>query len=135
MLSVKDSARILGVSESRVRKLIADDVLPATKIGRSWGLREEDVMDRVARKPKGGRPRNQENTAPLPPEKPGCRAGQAHAQELHRLYRACKQAFKLRPDASCIQSASCGEEAAFYMAVADFFLQQKQAQLVKCGVY
>ena len=34
MLSVKDSARILGVSESRVRKLIADDVLPATKIGR-----------------------------------------------------------------------------------------------------
>ena len=135
MLSVKESAAILGVSEARVRKLIADDVLSATKIGRSWVLREEDVMNRIARKPRSGRPRAQASTDRPSCEEPGTRVAQEKAQELHQLYRACKQAFKLRPDAACIQSASSSEEAAFYMTVADFFLQQKQAQLVKRGVY
>ena len=33
MLSVEESARMLGISGARVRKLIADGLLPATKDG------------------------------------------------------------------------------------------------------
>ena len=56
MLSVEESARMLGISGARVRKLIADGLLPATKVGRSWTIEEAAVMDRLAAKPKGGRP-------------------------------------------------------------------------------
>ena len=47
MLSVEESARMLGISGARVRKLIADGLLPATKVGRSWTIEEAAVMDRL----------------------------------------------------------------------------------------
>ena len=33
------------------------------------------------------------------------------------------------------EAARCQEEASFYMAVFDFFLQQRQRELVKEGVF
>ena len=46
MLSVVESAEILQVTPTRVRALIAQGALPAQKVGRTWTLREEDVMFR-----------------------------------------------------------------------------------------
>ncbi len=142
MLSVSQSAMLLGISPARVRKLIANGTLPAQKIGRSWAISEKDVAARLDRRPKVGRPRSAAidgtSSSPLsesdesdvtfddgsfvdPPER--------------LLYRACKEAFFFRPDRRLIAQAESNEEASFYYAVADFFLQQKQQELVKAGVF
>ena len=126
MLSVSESAEALGVSGARVRALIASGALPAVKIGRVWALREEDVFGRAAAKPRGGRPREDEGDAPR---------DAAPSEDFRRLYRECKRAFRVRPSAADVLAAESGEEAAFYMAVADFFLKSRQAELVKAGVY
>ena len=54
MLSVVESAEILQVTPTRVRALIAQGALPAQKVGRTWTLREEDVMQRAATRPSAG---------------------------------------------------------------------------------
>ena len=43
MKSVSESAAVLGVSEARVRQLIAAAVLPATRVGNRWVI-EDDVL-------------------------------------------------------------------------------------------
>ena len=168
MLSVEESAVLLGVSGARVRKLIADGLLPAVKIGKTWALREEDVMERACSKPAGGRPRESAGVkgnagaAAGAEEKAaekaagGAKAGlgagenararhsgadgrsaavEERAERLSQLYEECKEAFRFRPPIECVQFAQSREEAAFYMAVSDFFLKQRQEELVKAGVY
>ena len=130
MLSVSESARQLNISDARVRALIKSGQLPATKCGRGWVLREEDVLQRLMEKPKAGRPKNQvENLQDeeLPPIKID--------NTLHELYDRCHALFQHIPTEEMMSQAKSSEEASFYMAVSDFFLQQKQAQLVKSGVY
>lgn len=142
MLSVSQSAALLGVSPARVRKLIADGALPAQKIGRNWAIAETDVAARLDKRPKAGRPKSSasDGSAPLPPSKPGDpaaaldRASSAEPPE-RLLYRACKEAFLFRPDQQLIDQAESSEEASFYFAVADFFLQRKQQELIKAGVF
>ncbi len=130
MLSVEESASLLGISGARVRKLIADGELHASKVGRSWVLDEESVMNRLAAKPKSGRPPKQDSS-----RETAIASTSKQAAELKELYLACKEAFRYRPGVECIQMAQSREEAAFYMAVADFFLKQKQSELVKSGVF
>lgn len=130
MLSVSESARQLNISDARVRALIKSGQLPATKCGRGWVLREEDVLQRLMEKPKAGRPKNQvENLQDeeLPPIKID--------NTLHELYDRCRALFQHIPTEEMMSQAKSSEEASFYMAVSDFFLQQKQAQLIKSGVY
>ena len=134
MLSVEESARMLGVSGARVRKLIADGLLPATKVGRSWTIEEAAVMDRLATKPKGGRPPIQAVSAKDGSPVTDSTAEQLQIEKLKQLYAECKDAFKFRPGAACVEAAESAEEAAFYMAVADFFLKQEQAKLVKADI-
>lgn len=43
LLSTKDVARKLDVTASRVRQIILEGKLPATKLGRDWFVKEEDV--------------------------------------------------------------------------------------------
>lgn len=43
LLSTKDVARKLDVTASRVRQIILEGKLPATKLGRDWLVKEEDV--------------------------------------------------------------------------------------------
>ena len=134
-MSVSESAGMLGVSEQRVRALIGAGVLPAVKLGRSWMLKEEDVLDRVAQKPKGGRPHEKEAIPTGEDDTGADDVRLASPEDLRRLYRECKRAFAFRPSAADIQAAKSAEEAAFYMAVADFFLKSRQAELVKAGVF
>ena len=143
MLSASEAARELGVSPARVRKLIADGALPARKIGRAWVLREEDVMNRLAAHVRPGRPKRADVSAEpprstsTPTEKTGRDPARSRASDAraHELYRACKEAFSTIPDPELMSAATSPEEASFYMAVADFFLQQKQRNLVAQGVY
>ena len=131
MLSVAESAELLGVSGARVRALISSGNLPAQKAGRAWVLKEEDVMARVAKRPGPGRrpsSKDGESAARLV-------AGDSASSNWHELYLACKDAFCCCPSSGAMKEARSSEEASFYMAVADFFLQQKQRELIEHGVY
>ena len=88
-------------------------------------------MDRLAAKPKGGRPSIQAVSAMNGSPATDSAAEQLQIEKLKQLYAECKDAFKFRPGAACVEAAESAEEAAFYMAVADFFLKQEQAKLVK----
>lgn len=144
MLSVAEAARELGVSPARVRKLIADGALPASKAGRAWVLREEDVMDRLSAHVRAGRPKRANAAAGVASSEPAAAGdgSSSKSRELneastraHELYCACRETFRSIPDPSLIRSAKSSEEASFYMAVSDFFLQQKQRELVARGVF
>lgn len=52
---VSEAASRLGVTEQRVRQLIADDDLAAQRVGRVLMVREDDVMRRVSLSPSHGR--------------------------------------------------------------------------------
>jgi excisionase family DNA binding protein len=56
ILSRHEAALALGLSDSRVRALILDGRLKATKVGQSWVIYRSD-LDRFAAKPRvNGRP-------------------------------------------------------------------------------
>ena len=127
MLSVSQSAEILGISSARVRKLVSEGALDGVKIGGSWALQEASVYDRLSKKPGAGRPTRAIDGAPADKQVP--------AHDLHSLYLKCKQAFQFEPSLQAIEEAKSQEEAGFYMAVADYFLQHKQRELIAQGVY
>ena len=56
-LSTTQCARILGLSRSRVRYLIIRKQLPATKLGRDWIVKEQDLEKFKAIPRKAGRPK------------------------------------------------------------------------------
>lgn len=52
-----ETAKLLGVTEGRIRALIKAGILSATKVGRDWVLAEEEVL-RATKTPRPpGRPR------------------------------------------------------------------------------
>lgn len=133
MLSVKESAALLNVTPSRVRALIASNALPAQKVGREWVIREEDVIDRLSKRPNAGRPRQ----CPQPPEDiiASSQSRREDREHLHKLFLACKESLTCCPNIDIIASTNDPEEVDFYIAVSDFFLQQRQRELVKQGVF
>ena len=54
LLSVKESAEILGVNRQRVQTLISEGRLPAQKIGNSYVIKESDLE--LVKDRKTGRP-------------------------------------------------------------------------------
>jgi len=59
LISTNEAAKILGVSASRVRQLIIDGRLQATKIGRDQLLNEAKVIEFSAKpRSRTGRPKN-----------------------------------------------------------------------------
>ncbi len=136
MLSVVQAAEMLHVSATRVRALIKKGTLPATKVGNSWCLEEKDVLRRTMNRPKAGRPRSGSDEGTGWDDSGVIEADlESSVREGHNLYMACKDYFRYRPGMDVIASAKSAEEASFYMAVADFFLQQKQKELVERGVF
>ena len=54
LLSVKESAEILGVNRQRIQALITEERLPARKIGNSYVIKESDLE--LVKDRKTGRP-------------------------------------------------------------------------------
>ncbi|HYF48883.1 MAG TPA: helix-turn-helix domain-containing protein [Planctomycetota bacterium] len=54
LLTTEQAAERLGVSPQRVRMLIKEERLPATRLGRDWLVNEKDLKLVAVRKP--GRP-------------------------------------------------------------------------------
>ena len=137
MISVIEAANILEVSPSRVRALIASNVLPAQKVGRSWVLEEKDVVQRLSSNPRGGRPRSHK-TVTQPPSSDissECEYRREYLDEMHHLYLSCKEHLSVIPPSELIGSAESHEEASFYISVSDFFLRQRQYELIEKGVF
>jgi excisionase family DNA binding protein len=129
MLTVSEAAYKLGVTPGRVRNMIHDGILPAQKLGRNWILAEGDIDKRRASQPHAGRP----SAADYPDtwlEQPAI-----NERDAHKLYEQCKQKLSGCYDAPFLTQAKSREEQRFYLVVADFFLQQKQRELVADGVF
>ena len=94
MLTVKQAAVMLGITDVRVRKLISDGILPAEKFGNTWSLSEQAVTDRIAAKPHNGRPRKDASV-----KAPG---SQKDFSRQRNLYRECKKISRLSPVWTCL---------------------------------
>lgn len=126
MIGVNDAAELLGVSKARVRMLIAEGRLQAEKVGNAWAINESDVERRRLERPQAGRPKKQRKIGPPPlPD----------VDEAHRLYKDCKRVLTGCYDTEFLMQAKSREEKLFWVRVADFFLQQKQEELVEQGVF
>lgn len=134
MLTVSEAARILNVSQTRVRQLVNQGVLQAEKAGRSWLLDETSVMSRLSSKPQAGRPSAKGLVNSTALENSGLSAEKEEA--LHNLYVEGKRLLsEATPNAVFLYALDNQEEASFLMAVSDFFLQQRQMKLVAQGVF
>ena len=140
MLSVKQAAKELGISESRVRKLISDKKLPAKKIGARWILDERDVARRKFASPSSGRPtkpkyivEDKEDLEFYPYSNEA--AARESVKKKQALYRACKETFLGIPPISDLVFAETKEEADFYAAINDFFLRQRQREVIAKGLF
>ncbi|MEA2633416.1 MAG: hypothetical protein QOH92_183 [Chloroflexota bacterium] len=56
LVGVPDAARRLGLTDVRVRQLIDEGRIAATKVGRTWVIREEDLSEYSKKQRRPGRP-------------------------------------------------------------------------------
>lgn len=126
MLSVKEAARQLGVSEQRVRKMLADGQLDGAKHGKSWFVSEQSV---VLRKQSGARPgRPAQRPEPFSRDLPDVEAA-------HRLFDEAQKVLCGCYDAAFLDMARNPQEQEFWIRTADLFLQQRQRELIAQGVF
>jgi excisionase family DNA binding protein len=57
LLSVKDAAEVLELSEQRIKQLIYEERLKAEKVGNQWIIMESD-LEAVTDRPTGRPPKN-----------------------------------------------------------------------------
>lgn len=126
MLSTKEAAQQLKVSEQRIRKMLADGLLEGQKLGRSWMVSEESIQKRKQEGAQVGRPKKQE--ALLAPALPS-------PEEAHRIYEDAQRVLSGCYSAAFLDMARSPQEQEFWIRTADLFLQQKQRELIAQGVY
>ena len=126
MISVSEAAKRLGVSGARVRALIDAGALKATKVGRAWVVSESSVQQRLRDGVRGGRP--SAKPKPFVRRLPDTEAAHDIYDEAQRVLAGCY-------DAEFLKQARTPEERAFWICAADFFLQQRQRELVRAGVF
>lgn len=90
-------------------------------------------MQRLSSHPKAGRPQGTRHVAA--PQGTPATQNEDESPYLHDLYISCKKTFRACPTSATLANAQSAEEAAFYVAITDFFLQQKQLELIKQGVF
>ena len=126
MLSVQEAAKRLGVTDVRVRALLKSGQLEGSKIGRAWAVSERSVAERLRDGAHPGRPARKEPQfeRPLP-----------DVDVAHRVYDDAVRVLAGCYDAAFLEHARTPDEQAFWICAADFFLQRKQLELVREGVY
>ena len=97
VLSVRDSAARLGLSERRVRALIESGGLDAERIGRSWAIRKRDLDDFVVLERGSGRPLSAENAWALLASLAAVKPDWVRPDVLSRLRRQRRDASWLVP--------------------------------------
>ncbi len=128
MLSTKEAAKKLGVSEQRVRKMLADGRLQGEKFGRSWMVSEQSVQKRKHEGRKTGRPKKQNEA--LPPD-----SALPDVELAHRIFDDAQRVLSGCYSAPFLDLARSSQEQEFWIKTANLFLQQKQRELIAQGVY
>lgn len=128
MLSTEQAAERLGITPVRVRELLRSGKLEGQRVGRSWVVDESSVRARLAQPPKAGRPAasSQGDEGGYDP---------VLLAQIHDLYRQCEKLLAGRYDADLYRALGGGKEVRFCAKVSDFFLQEKQRELIKQGVF
>jgi excisionase family DNA binding protein len=62
VMGTAQTAKLLGVSERRVRELIQLGILKATKLGHDWAIAEEEAVRLKATSRPAGRPKKKINS-------------------------------------------------------------------------
>ncbi|MBQ9042555.1 MAG: helix-turn-helix domain-containing protein [Eggerthellaceae bacterium] len=127
MLSVKEAAEKLGVSGARIRALLKSGQLEGRKIGNAWAISEQSVAKRKQANAHPGRP------AADPPRQ--YMRAIPDVEAAHRIYDEAAEVLVGCYNAAFLDQARTPQEQAFWIRVADFFLQQEQRKLVDEGVY
>ena len=135
MISVAEAARMLDITPTRVRKLIADGRLRATKVGNRWIIAEEGVISRSLAAPRGGRPPKESQSDAGSSAAPSARTIAELYPDEHALYLACRKAFSHLHTIPAGLPATDKPEIDFYMALSDHFLQERQRDLIRRGVF
>lgn len=126
MLSVAQAAELLEVSGARVRAMLASGQLDGQKIGKTWAVSSSSVRKRLAEGPRPGRPKKRS---------PGFTREHPDIEEAHALYDEAGKLLSGCYNAEFLNSARDEDEQAFWVLVSDFFLQQRQKELIGQGVY
>ena len=126
MMSVQEAAIRLGVSQARVRAMLHDGVLKGEKLGSVWAVSEQSVQQRLREGARPGRP----SMAPHPYERTI-----PDVDAAHRIYDDASRVLQGCYDAAFLKQARSPEEQAFWIHVADFFLQARQRELIREGVF
>lgn len=127
MLTVKQAACELNVTEARVRALLSDGLLEGEKAGRMWLVHERSVESRKALKPSAGRPCKHH----MQKAKPSA----IDTSRTRRLYEECEALLAGCYDSHFLDAAASDREERFYVHVANFFLQEKQRELIERGAF
>lgn len=127
MVSVKQAAETLGVSGSRVRAMLKAGQLEGEKIGNAWAISETSIAQRIL---EGSRPGKPANVQP-----PAFERLLPDVEAAHRIYDEAERVLTGCYVSAFLDQARTLDEQAFWIHVADFFLQQKQRELVKEGVF
>ena len=126
MLCVHDAAIELGVSDARVRALLKSGKLEGKKLGGTWAVSERSVAERLHSEIRPGRPSRGETIQESPAP---------DIEAAHRIYDEARNVLSGCYDARLLDRARSPEEQAFWIRVADFFLQQRQRELIEEGVF
>lgn len=126
MFSVGEAAERLGVTGARVRAMLKSGQLEGCKIGRTWVISERSIAERLRDGARPGRPGRKE---------PRFERDLPDVDIAHQIYDDAARVLAGCYNAAFLDQARTPEEQAFWLSVADFFLQQKQRELVKEGVY
>ncbi len=128
-MTVSQAAEMLGVSAARVRRMLRDGVLDGHKAGGTWVVDRSSVVLRLKSGVRVGRPTL--DMKEDPEESTQCQRG----ARAHELYEACREVLAGAYDATVLAAAESDDERRFYLMVSDFFLQQRQRELVAQGVW
>lgn len=126
MLSVREAADKLGVTDVRIRAMLKSGKLDGHKVGRAWVVSERSVAQRLREGGRPGRPtrKAQQFERKLP-----------DIDMAHHIYDEAERVLSGCYDSGFLSQARTPDEQAFWIRVADFFLQKKQRELVEKGVF
>jgi excisionase family DNA binding protein len=117
VLTVKQAAEKLQVTPERIRNMIYAGVLPAEKFGNNWSIPCCVVEQRLAQKPKRGRPKKVDSREKI----------SYHFISLNSaLYSECESFINECGEHHHVLLAGNKKEQEFFMLLQNFFLQKNK---------
>jgi excisionase family DNA binding protein len=126
MLTVGQAANKLQVTPERVRNMIYAGTIPAEKLSRVWLIPNYAIEQRIAARPKPGRPKKASQTDQI----------SYHFLSSNRaLLEECRSFVDEHSAIELALLAETEQEREFYILLWNFFLRLRQTTLIEQGIY